>query len=186
MCSMGFCVQCREAGEQCQCGPYPRLMDDLFGDEAVIEINMVNRNMKVSLGVDSGAEPTVWPSDLFPEMAPLQPNDASRKGACYWAPDDLEYPSIPDEGKRGCQLKAGGEPRTLAPHIAPVRKPPASAADMNDNGHDLFFPSDGQAVAVHKESGAVTLVNRIGNRFEIEAEVVLAPSRPPVRRGLDL
>ena len=94
-------------------------MNGLFGEEAIIEINMVDRSMKGRLGVDSGAELTVWPSDLFPEMAPLQPNDASRRGVCYGAPGDLEHPSIPDEGTRVYHLKVAGEQRTLAPHIDP-------------------------------------------------------------------
>ena len=107
-------------------------------------------------------------------------------GVCYWAPGDLEHPSIPDEGTRVYHLKVVGEQRTLAPHIAPVRKPLISVADMNDKGHDVIFSRGGQAVAVHRESGAVTCITHVGGRFEIEAEVVPAPSYPPVRRGLDL
>ena len=96
-------------------------MDGLFGDAAILDIIAVSQNRRVRLGVDSGAELTVWPSDLFPEMAPLQPNDASRKGVCYWAPGDLEHPSIPDEGTRVFHLNVAGEQRVLSPHNAPVR-----------------------------------------------------------------
>ena len=119
-------------------------------------------------------------------MAPLHPNDASRKGICYWVPGDLEHPSIPDEGTRVYHLKVAGEQRALAPHIPPVRKPFISVADMNDKGHDVFFPSKGQAMAVHQASGKVTRIQRTGGRFEIDAEVVPPTQCPPEGRGVDL
>ena len=122
------------------------------------EINAVGHRRRVKIGVDSGAELTVWPSDLWPsdlcpDFVEFVPNDASRDGVCYWAPGDLEYPSIPDEGTRTFKLLIDDEPCTISAHIAPIRKPLISVADMNDKGHDVFFPSKGQAVAVHQASG---------------------------------
>ena len=158
----------------------------LFGGVPVREINAVGRGRRVKIGVDSGAELTVWPSDLCQDFAELVPNDASREGVCYWAPGDLEYPSIPDEGTRTFKLLIDDEHRTIAPHIAPIRKPLISVADMNDKGHDVFFPSKGQAMAVHQASGKVTRIQRTGGRFEIDAEVVPPTQCPPEGRGVDL
>ena len=140
---------------------------------------------RVRIGVDSGAELIVWPSDLCPEYAELVPNDASRNGICYWAPGDLEYPSIPDEGTRTFKLLIDDEPRTISPHIAPIRKPLISVADMNDKGHDVFFPSVGSAMAMHRASGAMTRIQRTGGRFELDADIIFTPC-PPAGRGADL
>ena len=58
-------------------------------------------------------------------------------------------------------------------------------ADMNDKGHDVFFPSVGSAMAMHQASGAMTRIQRTGGRFELDAEVVPTPC-PPAGRGADL
>ena len=109
-----------------------------------------------------------------------------KRGVCYWGPGDLTHPSIPDEGRSEYHLLIDGEPRKITPHIAPIRKPLVSVSDMNDKGHDVFFPHNGQAMAIHSSTGTITKFHRVGGRFEIEAEVVPAPNCPPGRRGESL
>ena len=130
----------------------------------------------VRIGVDSGAEISVWPSDLFAER-PLEPNESSAAGVKYWAPGDIDSPSIPDLGSRKFELRVDGEQRWLKPHIAPVRKPLLAVCDLNDRGHDVHFMHDGRAWAVHHRTGQVTNFERAGTRYEIVAEV-MQPSVP--------
>ena len=140
-------------------------------------ISAVGRTVRI--GVDSGAELSVWPEGLFAET-PLVPNDDSAAGVMYWGPGDIDQPSIRDLGSRSFELLIGGKARQMKPHIAQVRKPLLAVCDLNDKGHDVHFMCDGRAWAEHRATGEVTQFERVGGRYEIVAEVV-RPSGPPGR-----
>ena len=56
--------------------------------EPHVEIGAVTTNSKlISVGIDSGAEITVWPPELAPET-PTEESDESRLGAKYFGPGD--------------------------------------------------------------------------------------------------
>ena len=124
----------------------------------------------VVIGVDSGAELTVWPADLLPGV-PTMETAESRAGVYYWGPGDTTKPTIPDLGKRNYTMMVNGAHRNLTVHVAPVRKPLLAVADLNDKGHDVHFMADGRAWAEHKTSGAITKFRRVGGRYEFEAEI---------------
>ena len=52
---------------------------------------------KVSIGLDSGAELTVWPPSLIPEVK-TKPSKDSVAGVKYYGPGDVQGPSLIDEG----------------------------------------------------------------------------------------
>ena len=143
------------------------------------EISAVGRTVRI--GVDSGAELTVWPEKLFPEV-PIEPNEESKAGVKYWAPGDIDQPTIPDLGCRSYDLLVGGEPRSVKPHVAPVRKPLLAVCDLNDKGHDVHFMHDRRAWAEHHVTKQITKFERVGGRYEIVAEAVNL-SRPARQGG---
>ena len=64
--------------------------------ELAAEIGAVRRG-EVRIGIDSGAEISVWPLDLFPGVV-LQSLASSRAGTMHWSPDKAA-PSIKELGK---------------------------------------------------------------------------------------
>ena len=75
------------------------------GDVSGLSISSIGRSGRsdsmgrVSLGLDSGAEITVWPPGLYPQVI-TQGNASSRKGAKYFGPGDTTHPTLPDLGSR--------------------------------------------------------------------------------------
>ena len=126
---------------------------------------------RVSLGLDSGAEVTVWPPDLYPQVI-TQENASSRKGIKYFGPGDTKHPTLPDLGSRRYELDIGGVKRFANVHVAPVRKPLLALCDLEDHGHDIFFVG-GKRWAKHRVSGEVIPIQRRGGKYEIDATVVL-------------
>ena len=115
-------------------------------ESAIAHIGAVSR--LVTIGVDSGAELSVWPDNLVPEGKTIETAE-SRAGTCYWGPGDTTRPTIPDLGKRKYELMVDGQKRNLEVHVAPVRKPLLAVCDMNDKGHNVYFMHDGRAWAEH-------------------------------------
>ncbi|CAK0868056.1 unnamed protein product, partial [Prorocentrum cordatum] len=58
---------------------------------------------RVTIGLDSGAEITVWPPELVPEV-PTKDSPESRRGVKYYGPGDTVAPSLPNLGKRVYEL----------------------------------------------------------------------------------
>ena len=53
-----------------------------------------------------------------------------------------------------------------------MRKPLLAVADLNDRGWDVHFMSKKGAWAQHTETDDVVTFQRVGGRFEFEAEVL--------------
>ena len=150
------------------------------GDRA---ISVVASERRVRVGVDSGAEFTVWPGTLSPEV-PTEPSASSRVGVCYWGLGDIDAPTLPDMGTRTYDVEVAGQRRQMKVNVAPIRRPLLSVADLNDKGHDVFFMASGDAWARHVRTGEITQFERVGGRLEFEAKVLIpAPIRHPRRRG---
>ena len=142
---------------------------------------------KVKIGVDSGAEITVWPKNLYPQVE-TTPSMESQAGVKYWGPSDITSPSIADHGNRVYKLDVDGEIREIKVHVADVRKPLLAVCDLNDRGHDVMFRAarpgvPAKAWAQHVESGSITPFIRRGGRYELDAEVVLPSSSPNGRQA---
>ena len=125
---------------------------------------------KISIGVDSGAEISVWPLTLRSEI-PLQPTEESKQGVAYWAPGDLKSPSIRNLGTREYLLKAAGQSMSHRPTICEVRRPLMSVAALNDNGWDVHFMAKNGSWAEHVQSETFLNFIRRGGRFELDVEI---------------
>ena len=119
--------------------------------------------------MESGAEATAPPPDLFPEVATVA-SDASRRGVKYFAPN---------LGKRRYGLKVRYLVRTAHAHIVPVWKSSLALCSPMDSGHDVYFNHDAGGYAVHTTREELE-IHRRGGRFEIYAKIVL-PSHKQVK-----
>ena len=77
---------------------------------------------RTTMGMDSGAEVTVWPLEVFSEVATVE-SEESRPGMKYFGPRDNFEPTLPNVAKRQCSLKVVHPLRKANVNIAPVRKP---------------------------------------------------------------
>ena len=125
--------------------------------EAPIEMNgkelmaLTGITKRVTLGLDSGAELTVWPPGLAPEVDAL-PSVESIRGVKYYGPGDTKSPSLPNLGRRRYGLDIGGFRRHANVNIVPVRKPLLAMCDLEDHGRDVYIVS-GKRWAQHRETG---------------------------------
>ena len=121
------------------------------------------------MGIDPGAEISVWPSKLHDHVA-LEATEESKSGVMYWGPSDLTAPSIKNEGKRAYQLDVGGKTLTHRPHICNVRRPLLAVSNLNDNGWGVMSTLEGGWME-HRATETIISFNRVGGRFEIRAKV---------------
>jgi len=131
---------------------------------------------RVTLGLDSGAEITVWPPDLIPEVKTV-PSPESIRGVKYYGPGDTSAPSLPNMGRRRYELDIGGLRRHANVHVVPVRKPLLAMCDLEDHGHDIYIVN-GRRWAQHRETGEIIDIKRRGGRYEIDVEVVTPSDEP--------
>ena len=129
---------------------------------------------RVRIGVDSCAGVTVWPTELHPEY-PTEETADSRAGFTY-LPAGAGSAGLQDRGRRIYHLRnQEGQNLEMKVHVADVRKPLLSVAEMNDVGLDVHFYADGRgAYAQSTRTGEVMRLQRVDNVFEFEAEVLPA------------
>ena len=112
--------------------------------EPHVEIGAVTTNSKLtSVGIDSGAEITVWPPEIAPET-PTEESDESRLGVKYFGPGDKNGPTLVNHGRRRYVVKVGGLERILKAHVVPVRRPQLAVCDLLATGHDVHFTAERQ------------------------------------------
>ena len=74
-----------------------------------IELNAIMSSLgAIRVGIDSGAELSVWPTSLHPEVE-TEETWESKQGVAHWAPGDKKKPTIADRGVGRYRLKAGSE-----------------------------------------------------------------------------
>ena len=105
------------------------------------------RTRPLKIGIDSGAELSVLPRQLFPEI-PIEETEASRNGVKYFGPGDLHEPTIKEYGETKLQMiveSTDGKPqlKTSRFSVADVRKALMCVAEMTDKGHDVVFKAYG-------------------------------------------
>jgi len=124
----------------------------------------------VTVGIDSGAEVSVWPRDLRPEV-PMEETSQSRAGVMYYGPGDTVSPSIRNLGRRIYTGQVEGNRRTLRMNICDARRPLVAVCDMNDAGHDVHMMANGTHWAERAETGEVTRFHRRGGRCEFDLKL---------------
>ena len=105
---------------------------------SVAEQRKTFKNGRVTIGLDSGAEISVWPPELCDGNV-TTPSAASRAGRKYFGPGGKSYPSLPDLGDRTYRLRNGAVELSHKVHVVPVRKPLMAACDLNDAGFDIYL-----------------------------------------------
>jgi hypothetical protein len=135
------------------------------------EERKVWKNGKVTIGIDSGAELSVWPPELCPEIK-TEPTAASKAGTKYYGPGDKEAPTLPDLGSRTYQLKNNRVTMSHKVHVVPVRKPLMATCDLNDAGYDVHLLASRRCYAEHVKTGQILQFERRGHRIELDAEVL--------------
>ena len=139
--------------------------------DAPRQLMAVSGQRRVRIGVDSGAGVTVWPSGLCDDY-PTIATPESRAGVQYM-PAGAGSKGITDEGKRTYKLKDGdGQDLEMNVHVANVRKPLLSVAEVNDRGLDVLFRTGAAAVIRNPQTGQEVELKRVNNVFEIEADVL--------------
>ena len=134
--------------------------------EPHVEIGAVTTNSKlISVGIDSGAEITVWPPEIAHET-PTEESDESRLGVKYFGPGDKNGPTLVNHGRRRYVVKVAGLERILKAHMKPL----LAVCDLLATGHDVHFTAEGSWVE-HRKTGEVINFIRRGGKFEIDVEV---------------
>ena len=145
-------------------------LPSLRAGSTAAEIGSVTEKPKlISVGIDSGAEITVWPPELAPET-PTEESDESRSGVKHFCPGDKNGPTLVNLGRRRFTIKVGGIKRILKAHVVPVRRPLQAVCDLLATGHDVHFTAEG-SWAKHRTTGDVINFVRRGDKFEIDVEV---------------
>ena len=85
------------------------------------------------------------------------------------------HPTIQVAGRKKIPLKIGSDNFSMNVTAAGVRKPLISLGDMMDKGWDVHLHAQGPYYAV-KADGTTLKSCGEGNRFRLDAEVVLPPS----------
>ena len=100
------------------------------------------------MDADSGAEPTVWPPELFPEVATAE-SEESRRGVKYFRPGDTIAPTLPNLGMRQYSLKVDHLLRKASVNILPVRKPLSALCSLIVTGLNVYFTHNVGCYAIH-------------------------------------
>jgi len=141
--------------------------------EVIGEVMSVGADRRVSIGVDSGAGITVWPTHLYSDY-PTEQTPESRAGVEY-AGAGTDSKGIVNRGLRRYRLLSeGGRQLDMKANVCDVRKPLLSVADMNDQGMDVYFFADRSkgAMAIKQGTNEGIKIKRVNNVFEIDAEVL--------------
>ncbi len=103
------------------------------------------------------------------------PTEATREptsGVKYF-PAGAGSSGISDRGSRKYRMTDKfGQDVSMTVHVADVRKPLVSVADINDKGLDVIFPADGNARIVDNKTGKEITIERSNGVFEVVADVV--------------
>ena len=139
------------------------------------EIGAVGSSGDVLIGLDSGAEVTVWPPELHPGV-PTEPSIQSRSGVKYFGPGDKDGPTLVNEGMRKYDLDFDGVRRQARVNVVKVRRPLLALCDLFDHGHDIHFTKAKGCWAEHRETGETINITRNGGKYEMRARVMNSAS----------
>jgi hypothetical protein len=136
-----------------------------------LDLNAVEHPRRVRLGIDSGAAVTVWPTKLCDDY-PTEATRESTSGVKYF-PAGAGSSGISGRGSRKYRMMDKfGQDVSMTVHVADVRKPLVSVADINDKGLDVILPADGNARIVDNKTGKEITIERSNGVFEVVADVV--------------
>ena len=128
--------------------------------------------MVVKAVVDSGAEDTVTPPDLF--AGEVVPSPMSTEGRRYRAANGTRIPNL---GQMMVLFEdAAGRACGMPFQVAPVERPLVSVSRLAQTGHKVIFEEDAGSI-LHVATGRTMPLKREGGVYILELQV---PRRRPV------
>ena len=122
------------------------------------------------IGIDSCAAVTVFPKSVADDYPML---DMPGKVKIY---RPASGKLLPDLGARKVQVKLrDGSLRYVNPRVADTHRALMAVSEMNDMGHDVFFPRSDRGIkayAYHESSGTKLELERVNGVFELPVELV--------------
>ena len=147
-------------------------------DMACVELNVLEvgavqlpaEGPQLRIGVDSCAAVTVFPIAVAADYPLLQiPGKATS-----YRPASGKL--LPDLGARKVQVKLrDGSRRIVNPRVADTHRALMAVSEMNDQGHDIFFPRTDRnikAYAYHEKTNTKMEFDRVNGVFELPVEIV--------------
>jgi len=137
----------------------------------VLEIGaMLQEGKQVRIGVDSCAAVTVFPKHIAVDY-PISNTPGKAKS---YRPASGAV--VPDLGTRKVQVRlSDGSQRIVNPRIADTHRALMAVSEMNDMGHDVFFPRtdrDMKAYAYHEATGTKMELERRNGIYELAVDVM--------------
>ena len=133
-------------------------------------VQLPERDHRIRIGIDSCAAVTVFPKSVADDYPML---DTPGKAKSY---RPASGKLLPDLGARKVQVKLrDGSLRYVNPRVADTHRALMAVSEMNDIGHDVFFPrSDrcSKAFAHHESSGTKLELERVNGVFGLPVELV--------------
>ena len=134
---------------------------------------------RITMGVDSGAEVTVWPPELFPEVATVE-SEESRRGMRYFGQETKSHQHVSILANVN-SLKVGHLLRNANVNVVPVQKPLLALCSLS--GHDVYFARDAGCSVIRTETREEIEVHRRGEKFEMDPIPPRYPRRAHGRAG---
>ena len=133
-------------------------------------VQLPEKGHKNRIGIESCAAVTVFPKSVADDYPML---DMPGKAKSY---RPASGKLLPDLGARKVQVKLrGGSLRYVNPRVADTHRALMAVSEMNDMGHDVFFPRSDRGIkayAYHESSGTKLELERVNGVFELPVEIV--------------
>ena len=133
-------------------------------------VQLLEKEHKIRIGVDPGAAVIAFPKTVADDSLVLHTPGKTR--SCRPASGKL----LPDLGARKVQVKLkDGSLGYMNPRVADTHRALMVVSQMNDMGHDVFFPRSDRGIkgcAYHEGSGTKLELERVSGVFELPVELV--------------
>ena len=133
-----------------------------------VETTSNETRKRVSIGLDSGAELTVWSPNLIPEVETKSSKD-SRAGVKYYGPGDVHGPTLADQGERNYRIDFNGVRSKSKVHVVAVRKPLLAMCDLEDRGRRS--DDDTRSTSYPLPDGAGPVLQDVGKQRNMLAKI---------------
>jgi hypothetical protein len=128
------------------------------------------KRTKITLGIDSGAEVTVFPEEICNDY-PLVASESSRRGVPHYAVNGTPVYDKGMRNLRGWILSTDGlVQKGVAGHVCKVTKGLLCVADMNDAGIKVVLDGN-DSYMEEKATGTIFPIRACGRVFEFDIEV---------------
>ena len=136
----------------------------------IAAVQLLEKDHRIRIGISWCAAVTVFPKSVADDYPML---DMPGKAMSY---RPASGKLLPDLGARKVQVKLrDGSLRYVTPRFADTHRAMMTVSEMNDMGHDVFFPRSDRGIkayAYHESSGTKLELERVNGVFELPVELV--------------